>query len=319
MELRHLETLVEVVRRGGFSAAAKTLKTTQSTVSKAVSQLEHDCGAPLLERLGQGVRLTSAGETVFRRAAGMLSERDKLKAELARLHGLETGRLRLGLPTLGSSVLFAPLLATYRKRYPGIDIDLIEHGSRRLEEALRAGEIEVGATLWPSSDEFDWQLVRDEPMMALLPSGHPLCRKGPLKLKDLVSTPFIFFDRGFALNAIIASACHKRGLNPVEVARSGNPDFIIALVAAGLGVAMLPRLEIVARGKLSIETALVDESDLRWRLGLIWRQGASLSPAAVRWLALAKEQSSASQEPRAQARKGRRPESEPSAIIQRKQ
>lgn len=289
MELRHLETLVEVVRRGGFSAAAKALKTTQPTVSKAIGQLEYDCGAPLLERLSAGVRLTSAGETVFKRAATMLGEREKLKAELAKLQGLETGRLRIGLPTLGSSVLFAPLVAAYRKRFPGIEIDLIEHGSRRLEEALRAGEIELGSTLWPIPDEFEWQLVRDEPLVALLPFGHPLNGRSTVKLRELASTPFILFDRGFALNTIITAAFRKQGLTMTEAARSGNPDFIIALVAAGLGVAMLPRLEIAARSRLSVETALVDEPDLRWRLGLIWRKEANLSPAATHWLSLAKE------------------------------
>lgn len=307
MELRHLEMLVEVVRRGGFSAAAKTLKTTQSTVSKAISQLEHDCGAPLLERLSSGIRLNSAGETVFRRAMTMLSEREKLKAELAKLQGLQTGRLRLGLPTLGSSVLFAPLVAAYRKRFPGIEIELIEHGSRRLEEALRAGEIELGATLWPISDEFEWQLVRDEPLMALLPFGHPLSGRPTVKLKELAPSPFILFDRGFALNATITEAFHKHGLAMAEAARSGNPDFIIALVAAGLGVAMLPRLEIAARSKLSVETALVDEPDLRWRLGVIWRKEANLSPAATHWLALTKSLSAAPTDPKLAAKRPRPP------------
>lgn len=303
MELRDLEILAEVVRRNGFSAAAKTLKTTQSTVSKAIAQLEHDCGAPLLDRLSSGVRLTGAGELVFKRAATMLAERDALKAELAKLQGLETGRLRLGLPTLGSSVLFAPLVAAYRKRYPGIEIDLIEHGSRRLEEALRAGSIELGSTLWPVSNEFEWQLVRDEPLMLLLPNGHPLSGRDTVKLKDLPPSPFILFDRGFALNGIITDAFRKQGLTMTEVARSGNADFIIALVAAGLGIAMLPRLEIASRGKLSVRTALVDEPDLRWRLGLIWRKEAHLSPAANHWLSLARDMRNAATDTKAVTRK----------------
>jgi len=289
MELRHLEMLVEVVRRGGFSAAARALKTTQPTVSKAIGQLEHDCGAPLLERLAAGVRLTGAGECVHARGVAMLAEREKLRAELAGLRGLATGRLRLGLPTLGSSVLFAPLVAAYRQRFPGVEIELIEQGSRRLEEALRAGDIELGATLWPISREFGWQPVRDDPLVALLPAGHPLAGRPRIKLRELAATPFILFERGFALNAIVATAFRRRRLALAEAARSGNPDFIIALVAAGLGVAVLPQLEVTARQPVSVRTALVDEPDLRWRLGLIWRKEARLSPAAARWLALARE------------------------------
>lgn len=289
MELRHCEALVEVVRQGGFSAAARVLGTTQPTISKAVRQLEHDCGAPLLERLGQGVRLTDAGEAVCRRAGAMLAERDHLRAELAGLRGLATGRLRLGVPALGSSILFAPLVATFRRLYSGVEIELHEHGSRRLEQAVRDGEIELGATLWPVADEFEWQLVREEPLVALLPAGHPLCGRKAATLRELAAGAFILFERGFALNAMIEAACRRRGITLVEAARSGNADFIIALVAAGLGVAVLPRLEVVARARLSVEVVPVDEEDLRWRLGLIWRRGAALSPAAARWLALVQE------------------------------
>lgn len=286
MELRHLECLVEIVRQGGFSAAARGLGTTQPTISKAVRLLEHECCAALLERLGNGVKLTDAGETVFRRATVMLAEREHLRAELAALRGVERGKLRLGLPLLGSSVLFAPLVAAYRQRYPGIEIELHEQGSRRLEEQVRNGEIEMGATLDPVPADMEWSLVIEEPLVALLPTGHALSGRETVKLKELAGSPFIFFERGFVLNSIIAAACRKRGITLTEAARGAHADFVIALVSSGLGVALLPRLEVEARGSLSVDTALVDEKDLRWRLGLIWRKGTTLSPAARRWLEL---------------------------------
>ncbi len=289
MELRHLECLVEVVRAGGFSAAARSLGTTQPTISKAVRLLEHECDAPLLDRLGGNVKLTEAGETVFRRATVMLAEREHLRAELAALQGLERGKLRLGLPLLGSGVLFAPLVATYRQRYPGIEIELFEQGSRRLEELVRNGEIEMGATLDPVPADMEWRLVVDEPLLALLPNGHPLAGRKTVRLKELAASPFILFERGFVLNSIIATACRKRRITLNEAARGANADFVIALAAAGLGVALLPRLEVEARGQLSVQTALIDETDLRWRLGLIWRRGAILSPAALRWVELVAE------------------------------
>lgn len=286
MDFRSLEVFAEVVRQGGFSAAAKALNTTQPTVTKAVQQLEHDCGAVLLDRLTRGVRLTSAGETVLRRATAMMTEREHLLAELADQRGLQTGRLKLGLPTLGSSTLFAPLFAAFRKRYPGIEIDLHEHGSKRLEEAVRAGEIELGVSLRPIPDDFEWSAVCDEPMMALLPPGHPICGRSSIKLTEIAHDPIILFEQGFALNGIIAAACRRRRFALREAARSGHADFIIALVAAGLGIALLPRIVVAARNPLSVETAFVDEPDLRWQPGFIWRKDATLSPAANRWLAL---------------------------------
>ncbi|HEY8965208.1 MAG TPA: LysR family transcriptional regulator, partial [Candidatus Methylacidiphilales bacterium] len=88
MELRHLQTLKEVVERGGFSKAARALGSTQSTVSKAVAQLEHDCAAPLLDRTGASPRLTPAGEAVYARALVLLREQEALRADLDALRGL---------------------------------------------------------------------------------------------------------------------------------------------------------------------------------------------------------------------------------------
>src|SRR5690349_14851255 len=112
MELRTLRAFVEVVRQGGFSQAAKTVHATQSTVSKAVKQLEDEIGMPLLDRIGHRTRLTTAGEIVYPRAVRLLAERDDLIAELEELRGLKRGCLRLGLPPVGSSTLFAPLFAS---------------------------------------------------------------------------------------------------------------------------------------------------------------------------------------------------------------
>ncbi|EKO37678.1 MAG: transcriptional regulator [Solidesulfovibrio magneticus str. Maddingley MBC34] len=289
MELRNLKAFVEVVRQGGFSKAARALFSTQSTVSKAVGQLEAECGEALLERLGTGVRLTAAGELVHVRALAMLAESEHLAAELADLRGLLSGRLRLGLPIFGSARLFAPLFAEYRSRWPQVEIELMEQGSARLEEALLAGEVELGVSLLPIGEAFSWQPVRDDPMMAVLAADHPLRGRASLRLAELAADPFILFEQGFALNTRIEHACSLRGFAPRLAARSGQLDFIIALVAAGLGVALLPRLLTEGRNLEPLGVVLVDETDLRWRAALSWRKGARLSPAARAWLALARE------------------------------
>lgn len=289
MELRNLRALVEIVRQGGFTRAARALFSTQSTVSKAVRQLEEELGEALLERLGSGVRLTGAGEIVYARAVAMLAESEHMAAEVADLKGLISGRLRLGLPIFGSARLFAPLFAEYRSRHPGVEIELMEQGSARLEQALLAGEVELAVSLLPVPDAFDWQLVRDDPMMALLWSDHPLAGRKTVRLARFASAPMILFEQGFALNARIEAACRARGFEPMTVARSGQVDFIIALVASGLGVALLPRILTEGRPLSPLTAVLVDETDLRWQAALVWRKGARLSPAARAWLALTRE------------------------------
>lgn len=289
MELRHLRAFVEVARQGGFSRAARTLFSTQSTVSKAIGQLEGELGEALFERLATGVRLTGAGELVYARAVAMLAEGEHMVAELADLRGMVSGRLRLGLPIFGSARLFAPLFAQYRQRHPGVEIELLEQGSARLEEAVLAGEVELAVSLLPVPDAFAWQPVCDDPMMAVLWADHPLRGRAALKLTELAQTPLILFEQGFVLNARIETACRVRGFTPEPAARSSQVDFIIALVASGLGVALLPRILTEGRDLSPLHVALLDETDLRWRAALVWRKGARLSPAARAWLALARE------------------------------
>lgn len=288
MEFRTLQAFVEVVRHGGFSAAARALFTTQSNVSKAVRQLESELGVVLLDRMGSRSQLTDAGEVVFRRARGILAATEDIQGELDDLRGLRRGTLRLGVPLFGSRVLFAPVFALFRTRYPGVDVGLVEDGSRRLGELLHAGEVDLAASLTPISGEFEWQHVRAEPLVALLPPGHALSGRCSLRLRELAGEPFVLFGEAFQLNQIILDGCERNGFRPKVAARSGQMDFIIGLVEAGLGVALLPRL-MVADHTTTAARVLLDEPDMWWRMALIWRRGGYLSHAARAWLDLARE------------------------------
>ena len=285
MNFRSLQFFVEVVRQGGFSRAAEVVFATQSTVSKAVRQLEDEVGLPLLDRVGHRSTLTAAGEVVYRRALRILAERDDLMGEIDEIRGLKRGTLRLGLPPIGSSILFAPVLAAYRAQYPGIDIQLVEYGSTRLEEVLRAGEIDLAGSLLPVSDEFDWQEVRREPLVALMAQDHPLAAAGPIGIEALRDMPFILFEGGFALNRIILDACRRRGFTPQIAMRSSQVDFIVELAAAGLGVAFLPRMMAEEQRRHAVGQALLDHDDTDWNMAMVWRRNAYLSQAARAWLA----------------------------------
>ena len=146
MELRNLRVLVEVVRQGGFTEAARVLFSTQSTVSKAIRALEDELGVVLLHRGSRTVGLTAAGAIVLRHSQKMLGLRDDMLTEIAELRGVQRGTLRLGLPRIGRDALFAPIFARFCALYPGIDIELREAGSARLRELLQSGELDLGVT-----------------------------------------------------------------------------------------------------------------------------------------------------------------------------
>jgi len=286
MQLRTLRVFVEVVRQGGFSQAAKIVAATQSTVSKAVKQLEDEIGVPLLDRTGHRSTLTAAGDIVYRRALRILAERDDLVTELDELRGLKRGLLRLGLPPVGSSTLFAPIFARYRSRYPGIDIRLVEHGSGRLEEMLLLGELDLAVSLLPVSADFAWQQVRREPLEAMVSAEDPLAQRDAVAFAELRERPFILFESGFALNRVIMQACRRQGFEPAVAARSTQIDFMVELVAAGLGVAFLPRMIAEQRRQPLVRHVAVVEPVMEWDVAMIWRRGGYLAHAAQAWLAL---------------------------------
>ncbi|WP_153784899.1 LysR family transcriptional regulator [Pseudomonas sp. EMN2] len=292
MEFKQLRSFIEVVHRGGFTQAAGTLHISQSAVSKQVAQLEQAIGQPLLERQGSQLLLTAAGRIVLERGEVLLRQRQELLNELDDLGQMARGELRLGLPLLGSDALFAGLFAEYRRRYPQISVQLLEGGSRMVEQAVKSGELELGGSLTPSDPAFDYQPFCNEPLDALLPAEHALAGQAEVDLAQLADTPFLLYQRSFMLNDRLLSACQQVGFTPKEGGRSGQADFLASLVAAGQGVVLLPR--VVARGLERpgvVRLPLRAPGDLRWDIAFIWRRGAYLSRAAQAWLALLREHS----------------------------
>ncbi|GLR36930.1 transcriptional regulator [Pseudomonas plecoglossicida] len=287
MEFKQLRSFIEVVQRGGFTQAAQTLHISQSAVSKQVAQLEQALGQPLLERQASHLLLTAAGRIVLERGEALLRQRQALLNELDDLSQMERGELRLGLPMLGSDALFAGLFAEYRRRHPNISIQLLEGGSRTVEQAVHSGELELGGSLTPSDPAFEHQPFCNEPLDALLPTGHPLAGQQEVELKQLADTPFLLYQRSFVLNDRLLKACQQQGFTPREGGRSGQADFLVALVAAGQGVVLLPRVVAKALERPGVvRLSLNAPEDLRWDIAFIWRRGAYLSRAAQAWLEL---------------------------------
>lgn len=285
MDFRTLRAFVEVIRQGSFSRAAETVFATQSTVSKAVRQLEDEIGGPLIDRSGPALRLTDLGEVVFPRAVQLLTDRGDLLAQIAEVRGLKRGTLRLGLAPVASGTLFGPALARFRRAWPDIEVQLVEDGGDRLIGRLQRGEIDLAATLAPASDEFEWQMVRREPLVAVLCANNPLAQASSIGLTALAGQPFILFTDGFGINRLIGDACRRRGIAPAIAAQTAQIDFQIELAAGGLGVAFLPRDLAQRAGDPRVATVLLAEPDTEWQLAMVWRRGVYLSHAARAWLA----------------------------------
>lgn len=288
MDLRVLRYFVRIVESGGFGRAAEQLHITQPALSKAIKSLEDELDVILLERGKRGtqVRLTPSGDIVLRHAKSMLEERKRMERAIDDLRGLGGGELRIGLSPLGSAELFAPLIARFRDRYPDVRVWLMERGGAELEEALRKGDIELATSLVPAREGIDWLQIRNDPMEVALPVAHPLASREALELGDLAQVPLVIFEPGFLLHKVVMEACYTTGFSPRVVTQVSQPDFGLALVAAGTGAMLLPRLIAQRHSTPGVRMVPLSSDALRWKLSVLWRKGSTMTFAARAMLEL---------------------------------
>jgi DNA-binding transcriptional LysR family regulator len=281
VDLRTLQAFVEVVRTGGFSRAGATLHLAQPTVSKAVKSLEEDLGQPLLVREGRRVSLTDAGRVAFERARAILSAVRALEDEVGEVGAVRRGHLRLGIPPMVGAAFFPPALGDFRAAYPGVTLELREVGARSVEALVLDGEVEAGATLLPTDREaFEVLPLLRDVLRAVVHPRSPLARRRAVALRDLEQTPFVLYREDFALHGRILDACRREGFTPRVASESSQWDFMANMVAADVGVALLPSTICRRLDRARVKVLPLVRPELRWDLALVWKRGRYLPPAA---------------------------------------
>ncbi|SEK00430.1 LysR family transcriptional regulator [Paraburkholderia diazotrophica] len=289
MELRALRYFVEVVRQQSFTVAAEQMFVTQPTISKMVKSLEDEIGSPLLLRDGRQMLLTDAGRIVYHRGQDVLAAYAQLQAELNDVGTLGRGELTIGIPPMGGS-LFTPAIATFRQRYPKVELKLFEQGSKAIEAALISGELELGGVLQPVDPEMIDVLPMTRQVLWLVARrGSRWDALHEVPLADLANEPFVFYGESLALNDVVLTACRTAGFAPTIVGRSGHWDFMAALVLAGVGIALLPAPYCRRLDAAQFTCLPVVEPEIPWEMAIGWRRNGYLSHAARAWLDVARE------------------------------
>lgn len=287
MEIRALRCFVEVVRRQSFTAAAEALFVTQPTVSKMIRNLEDELGMALLNRdIGHRKRRvapTEAGRRVLARAQEILASQRALEDDLQALGELRYGELTVGIPPLGATQ-FTAALSSFHQQWPGVELKLLESGSRELEKALRAEELECAVMLAPVAPDLDSISICDYPLCLVAPADSPWAARQAVPLADLAGTPFLLYGESFKLNEVIHRACARLGFTPEIACRSSQWEFIAAMVEYGMGIALLPEqyCKRLPAGRFTIRPLVKPE--IRWSLALAWRREAHRSRALEAWL-----------------------------------
>lgn len=286
IELRHLRYFIAVAEELHFGHAAARLNISQPPLSQQLQILEQQIGARLFARTNRSVSLTEAGRQFLADSRQILSQVDDAAARAARLHHGETGELRIGFTSSAPFIkAVSDTLSTFRRRYPDVHIQTRETNTREQIVPLNEGALDLGLmrnTHLP--DTLVWERVLREPLLAMVPRDHPLASQPCVSLRELAREPFVFFDPhvGTGLYDDILGLMRRYDLTPAITQEVGEAMTIIGLVAAGLGVSILPasfrRVQLLEMCWLPIE-----EQDAVSEMWLVWSKHHEQGEAARRF------------------------------------
>ncbi|MCM3785500.1 LysR family transcriptional regulator [Neobacillus mesonae] len=289
MDIRHLQYFLEVARQQSFTKAAQALFITQPTISKTVKSLEDELGVTLLDRYGKKVELTDAGEVFARQAQEIITSFHNLSSELDDLMNLKKGHIRIGLPPMIGSSFFPKVIGEFSNEYPNITIQLFEDGGKKVETDIASGALDVGVTVLPADETlFESYVFVDEALKVVLHPSHPLADREEISLAELAQDGFVLFREDFSLHDRIIGECQKAGFQPRIIYESAQWDLISNMVAAGLGVALLP--ETICRELRAEEVRILTLTErIPWELGMVWRKDRYQSFAVREWISFSEK------------------------------
>ena len=246
LDLRRLRLLSELSRRDTIAEVAKTVGYTPSAVSQSLAKLEREAGVALLERDGRRVRLTPAARALVTRVDRAIGELDAAEAELAEEAGTVRGRVEIGSFPSAAMELVLPAVADLRERHSALTCHIREHEPEDGIPLLRAGELDLLVTEGydnikeAATGGLESQLLASEPLLLVLPTGHP--GPEPIPLRSLRDADWIGGLVGTQFAAALETACRSAGFMPRIEHRADEARLYQALAGAGLGVGMLGAL-----------------------------------------------------------------------------
>ncbi|MFC4598036.1 LysR family transcriptional regulator [Cohnella hongkongensis] len=288
MEFRQLQYAIQIAQERNFSRAAEKLHIAQPSLSQQLSKLEKELGVLLFKRSTNSVELTHAGSVFVEKAQHIVDMADQLRREMEDIADMRKGRLVVGsLPMTGAHVL-PHVLPVFREAYPNIEIVLIEETTRQLEQLTASGGTDVSLLSLPLIEpSLAYLPVIEEGICLAAPPDHPLAqlRDRAVSVEQLKDEPFILLKKGQGFRLIAHDLCAAAGFDPRVVFESANIDTVQALVAAGMGVAFLPRMVTRSDWQGRAPVYLKLEGSPTRTLVIAYRKGRYLSNAAEAFIA----------------------------------
>lgn len=291
MELRQLRYLVALADERHFTRAAARCHVAQPALSQQLRKLEEELGVALFDRTTRRVAPTAAGAALVARARRILAELDAADGELQQLTGLLAGRVTIGITQTPGPVDLLPLLERFHALHPAVELVVREDLSTRLAQELRADALDAALLSEIGAEERERLVLEplaQERLVAVLPPAHRLARRRSLRIADLRDEPLVAFHHGATIREAVARAALEAGFAPRIAFELQELTRTRAIVAAGLGVAVLPESDARAPGP-QVAVVPLARPRLTHRVSLALRDGRRHAPAATALIALARE------------------------------
>ncbi len=245
MNLRDLRYLVALVEHKHFGRAADACFVSQPTLSTQIRKLEEELGVTLVERTPRKVLLTEVGHEIAARAQEVLNEVAQIKAIARRTVDPESGTLRLGIfPTLGPYLL-PHVIPRVRSRFPRLELLLVEEKTEVILRQLREGRLDAGVLALPIHDsQLHAEALFDEPFVLAVPAGNELAARRTLSLEDLADQSLLLLEDGHCLRDQALEVCRLSGAGERTGFRATSLETLRQMVAANVGVTLLPTLAV---------------------------------------------------------------------------
>jgi DNA-binding transcriptional LysR family regulator len=278
LDLRRLGVFAAVAEHGSFSVAASSLGYSQSAVSHHIAQLELEIGGRLLERGPAGTSsLTAVGQVLLVHATRLLADADSAEHELAAVLQRGAGRVAVGSFATASATFVVDAIAALHAQRPEVAITLVEADGPELVSALRGRRVDVAVVFdepahpLPGHEEYERVSLLEDEMLVALPAGHPVADRASVDLGALRDEPWIEgAGATTAASLMLATAADRAGFAPRIAFNSGDYAIVQRLVAAGVGVALVPRLAVAEQPGVAVRPLA---EPLRRHIALLLRPG----------------------------------------------
>ncbi|WP_411105528.1 LysR family transcriptional regulator [Streptomyces sp. cmx-4-9] len=296
-DIKKLRILRALAEQGTVTATAEALHMTPSAVSQQLTNLARQLGVVLLEAQGRRVRLTDAAHLVLRHAEAVFAELERADADLAGYLAGDAGEVRIGAFSTAVPALVVPAVAALRSTRPGVEVRVRETEAAEAYALLSAGVVDLALSLAahaPTARDprFTRITLLEDPLDVALPPGHPRAGARGLRLADLSGDPWIYGGSG-PWSEIARGACEAAGFVPEQAHSASGWTAILAMVEAGMGVALVPRM--VSRRASGVAVRVLTHDRPTRHVIAAVRRGAESAPAVSHVLGALREVAAARQ------------------------